>query len=187
MAGTNYPDRWSATENVAWKVAVPGQGNSSPIVWGDRIILTTAYDDGRRLSVLALRRSDGAKLWETAVPSGRSDWVHGKNGHASSTPATDGTRIYALFGSRGLLALDMDGRVQWRADIGPTDNYHGPAGSPLLYKDKRHPVSGPGARLRSWRRSTRAPASRCGGRGARPASAGARPSPSAWWTTTRSS
>jgi len=136
VTGTNYPDRWSATENVAWKAAVPGQGNSSPIVWGDRIILTTAYDDGRRLSILALRRSDGGKLWETAVPTGRNDSVHGKNGHASSTPATDGTRIYALFGSRGLLALDMDGRVQWRADIGPTDNYHGPAGSPLLYKDK---------------------------------------------------
>jgi outer membrane protein assembly factor BamB len=136
VTGTNYPDRWSSTENVVWKVAVPGQGNSSPIVWGDRIILTTAYDDGRRLSVLALRRSDGAKLWETPVPSGRNDWVHFKNGHASSTPATDGTRIYALFGSRGLLALDMDGRVQWRADIGPTENYHGPAGSPLLYKDK---------------------------------------------------
>jgi len=136
VAGGSYPDRWSATENVVWKVAVPGQGNSSPIVWGDRIILTTAYDDGRRLSVLALRRTDGGKLWETAVPSGRNDGAHFKNGHASSTPATDGTRIYALFGSRGLLALDMDGRIQWRADIGPTDNYHGPAGSPLLYKDK---------------------------------------------------
>ena len=61
VVGTNSPDRWSATENVAWKVAVPGQGNSSPLVWGDRIILTMAYDDGRRLSVLALRRSDGGK------------------------------------------------------------------------------------------------------------------------------
>jgi len=65
VTGTDYPDRWSSTENVAWKVAVPGRGNSSPIVWGDRVILTTAYDDGRRLTVLALRRSDGGKLWET--------------------------------------------------------------------------------------------------------------------------
>lgn len=136
VAGTNFPDRWSSTENVAWKVPVPGEGNSSPIIWGDRIILTTAYDGGRRLSVLALRRSDGGTLWETPVPQGRNDWVHAKNGHASSTPATDGTRIYALFGSRGLMALDMEGRIQWRADIGPTDNYHGPAGSPLLYKDR---------------------------------------------------
>jgi outer membrane protein assembly factor BamB len=136
VAGAGYPDRWSSTQNVVWKVAVPGEGHSSPIIWGDRIILTTAYDDGRRLSVLALRRADGARLWETAVPAGRNDWVHFKNGHASSTPATDGARIYALFGSRGLVALDMDGRIQWRADIGPTENYHGPAGSPLLNKDR---------------------------------------------------
>ncbi len=169
-AGTTIPTAGPPPRTWLWKAAVPGQGNSSPIVWGDRIILTTAYDDGQRLSVLALRRSDGAKLWETAVPSGRNGWVHGKNGHASSTPATDGTRIYALFGSRGLLALDMDGELVWRADIGPTDNYHGPAGSPLLYKDKVILYQDQ-ARLRSWRRSTRAPASRCGGR-AREASVG---------------
>ena len=60
--------RWSATENILWKTPVPGRGNSSPIVWRDRIFLTTAYDDGRRLSVLAFRRADGAQLWETVVP-----------------------------------------------------------------------------------------------------------------------
>jgi len=70
VAGSGYPDTWSATENVLWRTAVPGRGNSSPIVWADRIFLTTAYDGGRRLSLLAYRRSDGGLLWERAAPDG---------------------------------------------------------------------------------------------------------------------
>ena len=133
----DYPDRWSATDNVLWTAAVPGSGNSSPIVWRDRVLLTTAYDGGRRLSVLAFRGSDGARLWETFVPDGRrGSSAHQKNGHASATPATDGERVYASFGARGLLALDLDGKIVWLRDLGPMDAYHGTAGSPLLYKDR---------------------------------------------------
>jgi outer membrane protein assembly factor BamB len=135
--GGGYPDRWSATENVLWKTPVPGSGNSSPIVWGDRMFLTTAYDGGRRVSVLAYRRSDGRLLWETAAPEGPIDRrSHYKNGHASATPSTDGERIYVSFGARGLFALDFDGKVLWRRDLGPFAAYHGAAGSPLLYKDR---------------------------------------------------
>jgi outer membrane protein assembly factor BamB len=137
VSGSGYPDRWSATENVVWRTPVPGSGNSSPIVWGDRIVLTTAYDGGQRLSVMAFRRSDGEKLWETFAPSGRTEGrAHAKNGHASATPTTDGERIYVSFGSRGLMALDMDGEMVWHRDFGAIDNYHGPAGSPLLYQDR---------------------------------------------------
>ncbi len=137
VTGTGYPDKWSATENVRWKTAVPGQGNSSPIVWGDRIFVTTAYDGGRRLSVIAYGRSDGVKQWETFAPEGRSgSGHHYKNGHASATPATDGERIYVSFGARGILALDMAGKIVWHRDLGPMDAYHGTAGSPLLYKDR---------------------------------------------------
>ena len=135
--GSGYPDTWSSTQNVLWKVAVPGNGNSSPIVWRDRIYLTTATENGRRLSVLAYRRSDGAKVWETAAPDGPTDrGSHFKNGYASATPATDGQRLYVSFGPRGLFALDLDGRIVWRRDLGPMDPYHGAAGSPLLYKDR---------------------------------------------------
>jgi len=136
VSGTGYPDSWSATENVKWKVPVPGEGNSSPIVWGDRVFVTTAYDSGRRLSVVAFRRTDGMKLWETFAPEGRTSYGHYKNGHASATPATDGQRVYASFGTRGLLALDMNGKQVWYRDLGPMDAYHGTAGSPLLYKDR---------------------------------------------------
>jgi outer membrane protein assembly factor BamB len=134
--GTSYTDTWSATQNVQWRVSVPGRGNSSPIVWRDRIIVTTGYDGGRRLSVLAFRRSDGARLWEAFAPEARSRSTHPKNGYASATPTTDGERIYASFGSRGLLAVDLNGAVAWHQDLGPMDAYHGTAGSPLLYHDR---------------------------------------------------
>lgn len=132
----SYPDTWSATENVAWKKPVPGRGNSSPIVWGDRIFLTTAHEGGRRVSLIAFRRSDGTQLWETFAPDGRTGRVHYKNGHASATPSTDGTLVYASFGSRGLAAFDFGGKLVWHKDLGDVDNYHGAAGSPLLYKNR---------------------------------------------------
>jgi len=137
VSGTGYPDAWSPTENVRWKTPLAGDGNSSPVVWGDRIFLTTAYDRGSRLAVMAFKRSDGTKLWEAFAPAGRSNQGnHYKNGHASATPATDGQRVYASFGARGLVAFDMDGKLVWHRDLGPMDAYHGTAGSPLLYKDR---------------------------------------------------
>ena len=135
-SGTSYPDKWSATENVLWKVRVPGEGNSSPIVWGDRIFLTAAHEGGRRLSLLAFRRSDGSLLWEAFAPEGRLESVHDKNGHASATASTDGKLVYVSFGSRGLMAFDFDGKLVWRQDLGALNNYWGSAGSPLLYKDR---------------------------------------------------
>jgi outer membrane protein assembly factor BamB len=133
--GKGYPDTWSGTDNVVWKVPVPGSGNSSPIVWRDQIFLTTASDDGRQASILAYRRSDGQRLWEAVVPAGAPDRPHNKNGYASATVATDGQRIYASFGGRGLMAVDMSGKQMWHTPIGRVENYHGPAGSPLLYKN----------------------------------------------------
>jgi outer membrane protein assembly factor BamB/rhodanese-related sulfurtransferase len=136
VTGAGYPDAWSATENVVWKKPVAGRGNSSPIVWGDRIFLTTAYDGGQRVAMIAFRRSDGTQLWETFAPEGETGWAHQKNGHASATPVTDGKLVYASFGNRGLAAFDLNGKLVWQRDVGQIDNYHGPAGSPLLYKDR---------------------------------------------------
>jgi outer membrane protein assembly factor BamB len=133
VGGAGYTDRWSPTENVRWKIPVPGEGNSSPIVWRDQIFLTTAHPDGL-LAVLSFRRTDGTKQWETVVPA-RPGRAHQKNGYASATVATDGARVYASFGSE-LLALSIDGKIVWRQPLGAIANYHGPAGSPLLYKDR---------------------------------------------------
>lgn len=136
VADGAYPDRWTDRQNIVWRVPVAGRGNSSPIVWGDRIFLTTAYDGGQRLSLICYRRSDGKLLWETFVPQQGAERGHPKNGHASATPVTDGRRIYASFGSLGLLAADFDGRIVWHRQVGRLANYHGSAGSPMFYKDR---------------------------------------------------
>ncbi len=131
-----YNEAWSSTEGVKWKTVVPGSGNSSPVVWNDRIFLTTSENDGAKLSLLCFRRSDGKALWQTVAPQEASEHVHQKNGYASATPTTDGQLVYASFGRHGLVAFDFDGRIVWHRKFSHIDNYHGPAGSPLLYKDR---------------------------------------------------
>ncbi len=133
---SGYPDTWSDRENVLWKVKVPGKGNSSPVIWGDRIFLTTAYDNGSRRSILSFQREDGQQLWEAFAPKGRPERAHAKNGYASGTPATDGKRVYAYLGNHGLLAVDFNGKQVWHHDLGPMNPFHGAAGSPLLYRDR---------------------------------------------------
>jgi len=131
-----YRDKWSPTEGVKWKVPVPGRGHSSPIVWGDHIFFTTEYDNGARLSMLAFRRSDGKKLWETFVPTEGVEHVYPKNSRASATPVTDGALVYGSFGTHGLAAFDFSGKMVWHNRVGRLNNYHGSAGSPILYKDR---------------------------------------------------
>lgn len=136
VVGTNYVDTWSSTENVKWRTAVPGLGHSSPIVWRDRIFLTTATLDGDRMSMLAFNRATGQRLWETVVPTSGIEHVYAKNSRASATPTTDGERVYASFGTHGVFAFDVTGKIVWHADLGDIGNYHGSAGSPVLYKDR---------------------------------------------------
>ena len=136
VIGTNYVDQWSSTTNIKWRAAIPGRGHASPIVWKDHIFLTTAADGGTKLSVLAYRRTDGKLLWETPIPSTGVEHVYPKNSHASATPTTDGERVYASFGTHGLAALDFTGRIVWRQKLGDLGNYHGSAGSPVLYRDR---------------------------------------------------
>jgi outer membrane protein assembly factor BamB len=134
--GKGYPSTWSGTENILWRVQVPGRGHSSPIVWADRIFLTTAAADGSSRSVLCYRRADGKLLWERAVPEAPAERLYPKNTYASSSPTTDGRLVYAYFGNAGVVAVDFDGQIVWHATFGPVSLYHGPGGSPLLYKDR---------------------------------------------------
>jgi outer membrane protein assembly factor BamB len=136
VKGSGYLDTWSDTQNVLWKITVPGSGNSSPIIWGDKIFLVTSYDDGARKSIVSFRRSDGKQLWETFAPDAPREQTNPKNGHASGTPSTDGSRIYAYLGSHGLLAVDLNGKQVWHRGLGALAAYHGTAGSPLLYKTR---------------------------------------------------
>lgn len=137
VEGRGYPDRWSETQNVLWKVPVPGRGHSSPIIWGDRIFLTTATEDGARRSVLSFRRLDGELLWDTPVPEPpAAERLYRKNSYASSSATTDGERVYAYFGNSGVVAVDFGGNLVWHTSLGLIDLYHGPGGSPLLFKDR---------------------------------------------------
>jgi outer membrane protein assembly factor BamB len=136
VEGKGYLDRWSETENVAWKVSVPGRGHSTPIIWGDRIFLTTAAKDGSRRSILSFRRSDGKLLWDTPVPESLAEQLWAKNSYASASPTTDGERVYAYFGNSGVVAVDFNGKIVWHTGLGVVNLYHGPGGSPLLYKDR---------------------------------------------------
>ena len=121
-------------QNLRWKVALPGDGNSSPVVWHDRIFLTAAEGDRANPTgvVLAYRRLDGALLWryEVGKLTGRT---HSKNGYASPSVACDGKRVVAFFGSAGLVCLDWDGNLLWRKDLGPQEHEYGVGSSPIIF------------------------------------------------------
>jgi outer membrane protein assembly factor BamB len=136
VEGTGYVDTWSNTENVKWKAAVPGEGHSSPIVWNNHLFLTTSREGGARVSMLAYDRRDGKLLWETQVPTSGIEHKYEKNSHASATATTNGTHVYASFGTHGLAAFDFSGKLVWHRKLGELNNYHGSAGSPVLYKDR---------------------------------------------------
>jgi len=131
------PTRWSTTENVAWKVPVPGRGHSSPVLWGDRVFLTTADEAKQTQRVLAFDRTTGKAVWDTVAHTGGFDPKHEKNSHASATPACDGERVYVAFVNSGALhvtATDQDGKVVWQTKAGPYTSQHGNGSSPVLYK-----------------------------------------------------
>jgi len=132
------PLRWSNSENVAWKVPIPGKGHSSPIVWGNRIFLTTAIEEDRQRILLCLSRAGGQTLWEKQVLVAPLEQKHSLNNYASATPATDGQRVYVAFLDRPnvrLVCYDMDGHELWRVSPGSFRSMHGWAAAPIIYKN----------------------------------------------------
>ena len=135
-AGKGYVDKWSDTQNVQWKTKLETTGNGSPIVWANRIFIVTGSADGTQRGIAAFDRETGKKLWETQAPDTSNQPTNLKNGHASSTPTTDGRMVYAYLGPKGVMAVDFAGKLAWHAPVGAMNAPHGPAGSPLLYKDR---------------------------------------------------
>jgi len=129
------PDRWDMQKNVKWKVAIPGLAHSSPIVWEDRVFVTTAVSSNPALDnwqkgfftgerkpddaeiswqVLCYDRDTGKLLWDrTATRRKPVSARHTKNSYASQTPVTDGTYVYAFFGDQGMYCYDFDGKLIW--------------------------------------------------------------------------
>jgi outer membrane protein assembly factor BamB len=154
----NPPITWSETENVRWKVAIPGLGHSTPIVWDDRVYVTTAVPHGekgappprdapgahhnmlpqrrQKFIVMAIDRRDGSTVWQRTVRDEQPhEGTHTTGSWASNSPVTDGEHLYVLFGSRGLYALDRDGKVTWQIDLGDmrSRHGHGEGSSPALF------------------------------------------------------
>lgn len=133
----NLPLKWSATENVQWKSAIPGKGWSSPIIKGDRLYLTTAVSEGNQVSlrVLALDVKSGKIVWNTEFRATEAAKAHDKNSHASSTPIIEGDRLYTHFGHYGTACLDLAGKVLWRQTGLGYSPVHGNGGSPVIVDD----------------------------------------------------
>ena len=159
----NLPSEWSPTKNIKWKTPIEGRSHSSPIVWGNRIFLTTAVEgaevpgakavkhqiDGKdfihpdsvgankkhTFKVMALDRDSGKLVWQQTAWEGTPyDDRHRKSSYAASTPATDGKMVYAFFGTEGLYAYDFKGKLVWKAQLGNIGTLGmGAATSPILY------------------------------------------------------
>lgn len=141
------PTEWSDTKNVKWKAAIPGRGSSSPVVWGDRVFITSSvpkegssptsrqqYD----FVLYALSRATGDIVWErTATTATPSEGTHETNSFASASPTTDGKHIIAHFGSQGIYCFAMDGAPVWQRDLGDmqTRNEFGEGSSPTIAGD----------------------------------------------------
>ena len=132
---TNLPLHWGPDKNVLWKTAIPGNGWSSPIVWQDRIFLTTAAAEGRSCHVLSLDAKTGKILWDRHVFDQETLFKREQNSYASPTPVTDGERVYAVFAEGSIVALDFDGKVVWQNHDFDFFSEHGLGASPILYRD----------------------------------------------------
>jgi outer membrane protein assembly factor BamB len=146
-AEKDLPTTWSPTENVRWKVKLPGPGNSSPILWGKRIFLTQALDrKGTERAVLCFDRADGKLVWQQSIPFKGEEPTHATNPYCSASPVTDGERVIASHGSAGVVCYDLDGQQLWQRDLGPFIHIWGTAASPILHDDLVILNCGPGER-----------------------------------------
>lgn len=130
---TAVPLTWSATENIAWKTPIPGESWSSPIVWGDRVFVTTTTGAGESCRVLLLHRASGKILWDNEVFKQVPRRKEGRNTYATPTPATDGERVYACFGDGSFAALNFAGDVVWTNRNYKFYGQHGLGSSPILH------------------------------------------------------
>lgn len=146
MARGDAPVEWGDKKNIAWRVAIPGRGNSSPVIWGDKIFLTTAVPtDGappsappaprqgrgpgggaaagreHKFVVICLDRRSGKVLWERVakVATPHEGYHHAYGSFASNSPVTDGKHLYAFFGSRGIYCYDLNGKLVWEKGFPP--------------------------------------------------------------------
>jgi outer membrane protein assembly factor BamB len=135
----DVPLRWSQSENIAWTTPIPGKGHSSPIVFGDRVFVTTCIEPEQRHVLLCLDRLTGQLKWERSATAKLQKSIHRLNSHASSTPATDGRFVWVSYLDQPDMTIVChdfaDGREVWRTVPGQLLSKHGYCSSVLPYKD----------------------------------------------------
>jgi len=131
----DVPTQWSQTSNVLWKTLVPGNGWSSPIVSGDRVFVTTATQEGVSFRLVCLDRRTGSIVWDKQVLQQEPGHKSPQNSYASSTPVTDGQRVYVLAFDGSFAAVSMEGDVIWTNREFNYYSEHGLAVSLILYQD----------------------------------------------------
>jgi outer membrane protein assembly factor BamB len=131
-----FSSPWSP-DRVRWTVPVPGIGHSSPVIWGNKLFLTSASETGTTRSVLCFDAQTGKSLWTSSIQLNANP-KHPKSSWASATPAVDGERVFVAFADVEhyiLLACDFDGNQLWREDLGGFESQHGQGASPILFED----------------------------------------------------
>lgn len=134
----NLPLTWSETKNIRWKTPIPGKGHSSPIIWGERVFVTTCLEEKGERVLLCLNRRDGAILWQRVVLTAKLEKKHPLNSFASATPITDGKHVWAAFlayPDMQVACYDFDGNKVWSRSPGKLLSVHGFCSSPILYKN----------------------------------------------------
>jgi outer membrane protein assembly factor BamB len=127
---------WSDKQNVKWKIKLAYQGNSTPVVWGDKLFLTQANKGGTERSLLCFARADGKLLWQKDVPYPDKERNWNENWYANASPAVDGQRVVVSFASAGMYCFDFQGNELWkRTDLGKWEHAFGSGSSPVLYGD----------------------------------------------------
>src|SRR2546425_5041177 len=101
----NFPTKWSATDNIAWRTQLPGGGHASPIVWNDKVFTVGANPETQERLLFCLDRTTGKLLWQQTVSKAPLEFIDKENGYASSTPATDGQRVFCAFLAEGQVLL----------------------------------------------------------------------------------
>ena len=128
---SSVPVQWDG-KSIVWRTELPGEGQSSPVIAGDRIFLTAALESGRQRVVLCVDRRNGKIIWQETVWTGTPEKTHTMNGWASATCATDGERVVAFFGRGGLHCFDVAGKKLWSKDLGTFEGPWGTGASPLI-------------------------------------------------------
>jgi outer membrane protein assembly factor BamB len=140
------PVEWDREKNVRWRVPLPDRGNSTPIIFGDRVFITQAIEKEGWRGLMCFNREDGKLIWKTGVTYTEKEPTHGTNPYCSASPATDGERVIASYGSAGLSCYDLEGKELWHRDLGPQLHIWGNAASPVIYGDLCILNVGPGER-----------------------------------------